>query len=178
MAARVRCRRARINYTITVQATGSGSAANTVFSDNIPANTTYVPGTLRLNSALLSDAAADDAGEFMQHTGRTRARDARHSHPGERDSNDPVRRNHQLTGEVDVKETHMIKGNRKVLGIFALMACAFGSQAFAQTQGCIVLKSTAEVEKEVVNDKGEKSRSPGAGRQGHPGNGSRLDRDG
>ena len=52
----------------------------------------------------------------------------------------------------------MIKGNRKVLGIFALMACAFGSQAFAQTQGCIVLKSTAEIEKEVVDDKGEKSR--------------------
>ncbi|HEY6126284.1 MAG TPA: hypothetical protein VIV63_16650, partial [Steroidobacteraceae bacterium] len=56
---------ARINYTITVQAVGSGSAANTVFSDNIPANTTYVPGTLRLNSTALSDAAADDAGEFI-----------------------------------------------------------------------------------------------------------------
>ena len=56
---------ARINYTVTVQATGSGSAANTSFIDNIPANTTYVPGTLRLNSALLSDAAADDAGEFI-----------------------------------------------------------------------------------------------------------------
>jgi uncharacterized repeat protein (TIGR01451 family) len=56
---------ARINYTVTVQATGSGSAANTVFSDNIPANTTYVPGTLRLNSTPLSDAAADDAGEFL-----------------------------------------------------------------------------------------------------------------
>jgi uncharacterized repeat protein (TIGR01451 family) len=52
----------------------------------------------------------------------------------------------------------MIKGNLKVLGIFALMSCALGSQAFAQTQGCIVLKSTAETEKEVVNDKGEKSR--------------------
>ena len=56
---------ARINYTVTVQATGTGSAANTVFSDNIPANTTYVPGTLRLNSAPLSDTAADDAGEFI-----------------------------------------------------------------------------------------------------------------
>ena len=56
---------ARINYTVTVQAVGSGNAANTVFSDNIPANTTYVPGTLRLNSVLLSDTAADDAGEFI-----------------------------------------------------------------------------------------------------------------
>jgi uncharacterized repeat protein (TIGR01451 family) len=52
----------------------------------------------------------------------------------------------------------MFKGNRKVVGLFALMACAFGTQVFAQTQGCIVLKSTAEIEKEVVNDKGVKSR--------------------
>jgi uncharacterized repeat protein (TIGR01451 family) len=52
----------------------------------------------------------------------------------------------------------MIKGNRKILGVFALIACAFGSQAYAQTQQCIVLKSTAETEKEVVNDKGVKSK--------------------
>ena len=91
---------ARINYTVTVQAVGTGSAANTVFSDNIPANTTYVPGTLSLNSTLLSDTAADDAGEFLSTPSRARARDARHSHPGERNSDDPVRRNHQLTGEV------------------------------------------------------------------------------
>ena len=56
---------ARINYTISVQATGTGSAASTVFSDDIPANTTYVPGTLRLNSTPLTDTAADDAGEFI-----------------------------------------------------------------------------------------------------------------
>jgi len=56
---------ARINYTVTIQATGTGDAANTIFSDNIPANTTYVPGTLRLNSTLLTDTAADDAGEFI-----------------------------------------------------------------------------------------------------------------
>jgi uncharacterized repeat protein (TIGR01451 family) len=56
---------ARINYTVTVQAVGAGGAANTVFTDNIPLNTTYVPGTLRLNSTLLSDTAADDAGEFI-----------------------------------------------------------------------------------------------------------------
>jgi len=55
----------------------------------------------------------------------------------------------------------MIMGNRKLLGLVALIACAFGSQAFAQTQtqGCIVLKSTAETEKEVVNDKGEKTKT-------------------
>ncbi len=55
---------ARINYTIVVSATGSGSASASVFSDNIPVNTTYVPGTLRLNSAPLSDAADADAGDF------------------------------------------------------------------------------------------------------------------
>jgi uncharacterized repeat protein (TIGR01451 family) len=55
---------ARINYTIVVSATGTGSASVTVFNDNIPANTTYVPGTLRLNSVALSDAADVDAGDF------------------------------------------------------------------------------------------------------------------
>ena len=37
---------ARINYSIAVSATGSGTATNAVFTDNIPANTTYVPGSL------------------------------------------------------------------------------------------------------------------------------------
>jgi uncharacterized repeat protein (TIGR01451 family) len=56
---------ARINYSIVVTATGSGSAASSVFTDSVPANTTYVPGTLRLNSAVLSDAADADAGSFL-----------------------------------------------------------------------------------------------------------------
>jgi uncharacterized repeat protein (TIGR01451 family) len=55
---------ARINYTIVVSASGTGTAAASVFSDVIPANTTYVPGTLRLNNAALSDAADVDAGDF------------------------------------------------------------------------------------------------------------------
>ena len=55
---------ARIDYTIVVSATGSGTAATSVFSDAIPANTTYVPGTLQLNSVALSDAADADAGDF------------------------------------------------------------------------------------------------------------------
>jgi len=55
---------ARINYTIVVSATGSGSALAAVFTDDIPANTSYVPGTLRLNSAVLSDAVDVDAGDF------------------------------------------------------------------------------------------------------------------
>jgi uncharacterized repeat protein (TIGR01451 family) len=55
---------ARINYSIVINMTGSGTATAAVFSDEIPANTTYVPGTLSLNSTALSDAADADAGEF------------------------------------------------------------------------------------------------------------------
>jgi uncharacterized repeat protein (TIGR01451 family) len=42
--------------------------------------------------------------------------------------------------------------------IAAAIACTFASQAFAQAEGCIELKTTAQVEKEVVNDKGEKTK--------------------
>jgi uncharacterized repeat protein (TIGR01451 family) len=56
---------ARINYSVAVNLTGSGTAANSVFTDNIPANTTYVPGTLRLNATLLSDVADADAGDYV-----------------------------------------------------------------------------------------------------------------
>jgi uncharacterized repeat protein (TIGR01451 family) len=55
----------------------------------------------------------------------------------------------------------MFKGLR-IIGASAVFAIAFGAQAFAQAnkQGnCIELKTTAEVEKEVVNDKGEKSKT-------------------
>ena len=55
---------ARINYSIAVGTTGSGTATATVFSDNIPVNTTFVPGTLRLNGATLTDGADVDAGDF------------------------------------------------------------------------------------------------------------------
>lgn len=52
----------------------------------------------------------------------------------------------------------MTKGIRNYIGIAAIFACSIGSQALAQDQGCIVLKSVAEQEKEVVNAKGEKTR--------------------
>jgi uncharacterized repeat protein (TIGR01451 family) len=42
--------------------------------------------------------------------------------------------------------------------IAAVIACTFASQAFAQAKDCIELKTTAQIEKEVVNDKGEKSK--------------------
>jgi uncharacterized repeat protein (TIGR01451 family) len=50
----------------------------------------------------------------------------------------------------------MIQGNSKFIGAAALLAGLLSSQAFAQTAGCIVLKSVAEVEQVVANDKGEK----------------------
>lgn len=51
----------------------------------------------------------------------------------------------------------MKKGNRNYIAA-AILACSFGSQVFAQDKGCIVLKSVAEQEKEVVNAKGEKTK--------------------
>jgi uncharacterized repeat protein (TIGR01451 family) len=56
---------ARINYQIVVAAGGSGTATAAAVSDLIPANTTYVAGSLRLNGAALSDTAGDDAGTFV-----------------------------------------------------------------------------------------------------------------
>ncbi len=55
----------------------------------------------------------------------------------------------------------MFKGTLKFIGAAAVIACAFASQVNAQSQAqaCIELKTTAEVEQEVVNAKGEKSRA-------------------
>ena len=64
---------ASINYTIAVSATGTGSATGVDFIDNIPANTTYVPGTLTLNSVALTDGADADAGAY-ETTPTTRVR--------------------------------------------------------------------------------------------------------
>ncbi|MGH8264686.1 MAG: hypothetical protein ACRET4_14505 [Steroidobacteraceae bacterium] len=56
---------ARIRYQLVVGATGTGTATNAVLDDAIPANTTFVPGSLSLNGGALSDAADADAGEFI-----------------------------------------------------------------------------------------------------------------
>ena len=56
---------AQITYQVVVTATGSGTATNSVFSDLIPANTTYVPGSITLNGTPLTDAPDADAGEFI-----------------------------------------------------------------------------------------------------------------
>ena len=56
---------ARITYQVVVSATGTGTATNAGFNDSIPANTTYLPASLRLNGAALTDASDADAGSFV-----------------------------------------------------------------------------------------------------------------
>ena len=56
---------ARINYQVVITPSGTGTALAAMFSDAIPANTTYVPGSLELNNVALTDTGgADDAGEY------------------------------------------------------------------------------------------------------------------
>jgi uncharacterized repeat protein (TIGR01451 family) len=56
---------ARLNYQIVVNVAGTGTAHGFVFTDPLPTGTAYAAGSLRLNSAALSDAADGDAGELM-----------------------------------------------------------------------------------------------------------------
>jgi uncharacterized repeat protein (TIGR01451 family) len=59
-----------LTYTVRYDAVGASSATNFRLTDPIPLGTTYVPGTIRLNGAPLSDVAGDDAGTFDGVTGR------------------------------------------------------------------------------------------------------------
>ncbi|QDH32928.1 hypothetical protein [Porphyrobacter sp. YT40] len=49
-------------FTIEARVSGTGSVANLVVRDAIPAGTTYAPGTLTLDTAPLTDATDGDAG--------------------------------------------------------------------------------------------------------------------
>src|SRR5262249_826271 len=55
-------------YTINVTNTGQDAAGNVILTDPIPANTTYVPGSLRIltgaNAGVTTDAPGDDQGTF------------------------------------------------------------------------------------------------------------------
>lgn len=53
-----------ITYTIVATTSGSGNLPNLAINDAIPATTTYVPGSIRLGGAPLTDAADADAGSF------------------------------------------------------------------------------------------------------------------
>src|SRR6185295_14979870 len=56
---------ATIAYRVVVTATGSGTAVGAAFRDAIPANTTYVAGSLKRNGAALTDAADADTGAYV-----------------------------------------------------------------------------------------------------------------
>jgi uncharacterized repeat protein (TIGR01451 family) len=53
-----------LTYTIAYTASGPGNATNFRIVDLMPTGTSYVPGSMRLNGALLTDAPGDDAGVF------------------------------------------------------------------------------------------------------------------
>ncbi len=55
---------ATITYTITVEVVSAGTATASAISDPIPMWSTYVPGSITLNAATISDATDADAGEF------------------------------------------------------------------------------------------------------------------
>ena len=52
----------------------------------------------------------------------------------------------------------MINRTLKLVAAAALLACGFASLAEAQSQNCIALQTTAQVEKDVIDAKGEKTK--------------------
>ena len=55
---------ATLTYTISVDVQSAGIATDSVVRDPIPEFTTFVPGSITLNGAVLTDVADADAGEF------------------------------------------------------------------------------------------------------------------
>lgn len=55
---------ATLTYTITLEVTNGGTATASVFSDPIPASTTFVANSISLNGGGLTDAVDADAGEL------------------------------------------------------------------------------------------------------------------
>ena len=53
-----------LQYTVTVNNTGGAMSSNDVVTDAIPANTTYVPGSLVVSGAAVTDATDTDVGQF------------------------------------------------------------------------------------------------------------------
>ena len=58
-----------ITYTLTATVNGSGSLANVRIADPVPAGTSYVPASITLDGAALTDAADGDAGAFDSGSG-------------------------------------------------------------------------------------------------------------
>lgn len=57
-----------LTYQITFNITGNGTAKNITMSDPVPAQETYVPGSMKLNNIPLTDATDSDAGNFTNNT--------------------------------------------------------------------------------------------------------------
>ena len=57
-----------LQYTVTANNTGGTLSSNSVVTDAIPANTTYVPGSLVVSGVAVTDAADSDVGEFAAGT--------------------------------------------------------------------------------------------------------------
>ncbi len=55
---------ATLTYTVTIEVTNTGTATASVLNDPIPADTTYVPGSISLNAGALTDVIDADAGEL------------------------------------------------------------------------------------------------------------------
>lgn len=55
---------ATITYSIVATVAGSGSVSGLAITDNVPADTTYFPGSITLGGSGLSDAADADAGDY------------------------------------------------------------------------------------------------------------------
>ena len=55
---------ATVTYTITVEVVGTGTATASLVRDPVPTYTTYVPNSIVLNSAAISDVVDADAGEL------------------------------------------------------------------------------------------------------------------
>ena len=53
-----------LTYSVAVQNTGQDGATNTTFTDPLPPGVVFVPGSIRLNGAVVTDAPGDDLGEF------------------------------------------------------------------------------------------------------------------
>jgi uncharacterized repeat protein (TIGR01451 family) len=54
---------ATLTYSIAVQVSNSGTATNSIVNDPVPADTTFVPSSITLNGAPLTDATDGDSGE-------------------------------------------------------------------------------------------------------------------
>ena len=55
---------ATITYSIVATVAGTGSVTGLAVTDNIPADTSYVAGSLRVGSTVLTDTADTDAGDY------------------------------------------------------------------------------------------------------------------